>query len=61
MKVYLLFYVEMQVSFLWTDQMEEAVESKKKGDIAFRQKDLKEAVEFYTQVCLSFVGTCICP
>ncbi|KAF8113020.1 hypothetical protein N665_0058s0116 [Sinapis alba] len=37
------------VSFLWTDQMEEAVESKKKGDIAFRQKDLKEAVAFYTQ------------
>lgn len=46
----------MQVSFLWTDEMQEAVESKKKGDIAFRQKDLKEAIEFYTQVCLSFVG-----
>ncbi|KAG2320396.1 hypothetical protein Bca52824_013609 [Brassica carinata] len=37
------------VSFLWTDQMQEAVESKKKGDIAFRQKELKEAIEFYTQ------------
>ncbi|KAL0700442.1 hypothetical protein Bca4012_056564 [Brassica carinata] len=37
------------VSFLWTEQMQEAVESKKKGDIAFRQKELKEAIEFYTQ------------
>ncbi|KAF2545288.1 hypothetical protein F2Q70_00019076 [Brassica cretica] len=37
------------VSFRWTDQMQEAVEWKKKGDVAFRQKDLKEAIEFYTQ------------
>ena len=58
---YLLLYVEMQVSFRWTEQMQEAVEWKKKGDVAFRQKDLKEAIECYTQVCLSFVGIiCIC-
>ncbi|CAN6876414.1 unnamed protein product [Brassica oleracea] len=37
------------VSFLWTGQMQEAVEWKKKGDVAFRQKDLKEAIELYTQ------------
>ncbi|KAF2558553.1 hypothetical protein F2Q68_00012646 [Brassica cretica] len=37
------------VSFRWTDQMQEAVEWKKKGDAAFRQKELKEAIEFYTQ------------
>ncbi|KAH0876371.1 hypothetical protein HID58_063765 [Brassica napus] len=37
------------VSFRWTGQMQEAVEWKKKGDVAFRQKDLKEAIEFYTQ------------
>lgn len=43
--------------------MQEAVEWKKKGDVAFRQKDLKEAIEFYTQVCLSFflsLAFCIC-
>ncbi|KAH0905346.1 hypothetical protein HID58_037173 [Brassica napus] len=37
------------VSFRWTEQMQEAVEWKKKGDVAFRQKDLKEAIECYTQ------------
>lgn len=34
--------------------MHEAINSKKKGDIAFRRKDFNEAIEFYTQVCLFF-------
>ncbi|XP_010457083.1 PREDICTED: probable serine/threonine-protein kinase At5g41260 isoform X1 [Camelina sativa] len=37
------------LSFLWTEQMQEAINSKKKGDIAFRRKDFSEAIEFYTQ------------
>uniref|UniRef100_A0A1J3CHJ5 Serine/threonine-protein kinase BSK n=1 Tax=Noccaea caerulescens TaxID=107243 RepID=A0A1J3CHJ5_NOCCA len=37
------------LSFLWTDQMQEAVHSKRKGDIAFRRKDFSKAIEFYTQ------------
>ncbi|VVA89613.1 unnamed protein product [Arabis nemorensis] len=37
------------LSFFWTYQMHEAINSKKKGDIAFRRKDFNEAIEFYTQ------------
>ncbi|ANM59849.1 kinase with tetratricopeptide repeat domain-containing protein [Arabidopsis thaliana] len=37
------------LSFMWTEQMQEAINSKKKGDIAFRRKDFSEAIEFYTQ------------
>ncbi|XP_019098075.1 PREDICTED: probable serine/threonine-protein kinase At5g41260 isoform X3 [Camelina sativa] len=37
------------LSFLLTEQMQEAINSKKKGDIAFRRKDFSEAIEFYTQ------------
>ena len=43
---------EMQLSFhMWTDQMQESLNFKKKGDVAFRQKDFREAIECYTQVC----------
>ncbi|CAN8306505.1 unnamed protein product [Cochlearia groenlandica] len=38
-----------ELSFLWTDKMEEAIKSKKKGDTAFIRKNFSEAVEFYTQ------------
>lgn len=31
------------------EDMQEAINSKKKGDIAFRRKDFSEAIEFYTQ------------
>ncbi|XP_039058047.1 serine/threonine-protein kinase BSK3-like [Hibiscus syriacus] len=34
---------------MWTGQMQETLNSKKKGDAAFRQKDFKEAIECYTQ------------
>ena len=41
----------MQLSFqMWTNQMQETLNSKKKGDVAFRHKDLRAAIECYTQV-----------
>uniref|UniRef100_A0A7N0UYT0 non-specific serine/threonine protein kinase n=1 Tax=Kalanchoe fedtschenkoi TaxID=63787 RepID=A0A7N0UYT0_KALFE len=42
--------VTNELSFqMWTDQMQETLNSKKKGDGAFRQKDFKTAIECYTQ------------
>jgi len=42
--------VTNELSFhMWTDQMQESLNSKKKGDVAFRQKDFREAIECYTQ------------
>lgn len=39
-----------ELSFqMWTDQMQESLESKKKGDTAFRHKDFQTAIECYTQ------------
>jgi len=35
---------------MWTDQMQQSLESKKKGDISFKQKDFKSAIEQYTEV-----------
>jgi hypothetical protein len=44
-------YVTLQLSFqMWTDQMQETLNSKKKGDTAFHQKNFKAAIENYTQV-----------
>ncbi|KAK8718333.1 hypothetical protein V6N13_045570 [Hibiscus sabdariffa] len=49
-----------ELSFqMWTDQMQETLTSKKKGDAAFRQKDFKEAIESYTQFI--DVGTMVSP
>ncbi|KAK4374447.1 hypothetical protein RND71_005124 [Anisodus tanguticus] len=40
----------MLLSFqMWTDQMLETLNSKKKGDVAFRNKDFSAAIECYTQ------------
>ena len=40
-----------QLSFqMWTDQMQQSLDSKKKGDSAFKQKDFKSAIERFTQV-----------
>ncbi|CAI9094047.1 OLC1v1029698C3 [Oldenlandia corymbosa var. corymbosa] len=40
-----------ELSFqMWTNQMQETLNSKKKGDVAFRHKDFKAAIECYTQV-----------
>jgi len=41
-----------ELSFqMWTNQMQETLNSKKKGDVAFRHKDFKAAAEYYSQVC----------
>ncbi|XP_059661781.1 serine/threonine-protein kinase BSK7 isoform X1 [Cornus florida] len=39
-----------ELSFqMWTNQMQETLNSKKKGDVAFRHKDSRAAIECYTQ------------
>ncbi|KAK6935383.1 Serine-threonine/tyrosine-protein kinase, catalytic domain [Dillenia turbinata] len=40
-----------ELSFqMWTNQMQETLNSKKKGDSAFRHKDFRTAIECYSQV-----------
>lgn len=49
-----------ELSFqMWTNQMQETLNSKKKGDVAFRHKDFSAAIECYTQFI--DVGTMISP
>lgn len=49
-----------ELSFqMWTNQMQETLNSKKKGDSAFRQKDFTTAVDCYTQFI--DVGTMVSP
>ncbi|PKU64460.1 probable serine/threonine-protein kinase BSK3 [Dendrobium catenatum] len=49
-----------ELSFqMWTNQMQETLTSKKKGDAAFRHKDLNTAIECYTQFI--DVGTMVSP
>ncbi|KAE8671182.1 putative serine/threonine-protein kinase [Hibiscus syriacus] len=39
-----------ELSFqMWTNQMQETLTSKKKGDVAFRLKDFRSAIECYSQ------------
>lgn len=41
----------IQLSFQeWTQQMREMLDSRKRGDLAFRDKDFKAAIECYSQV-----------
>lgn len=41
----------LQLSFqMWTNQMQDTLNSKKKGDVAFRHKDFRAAIECYSQV-----------
>lgn len=50
-------FVLLQLSFqMWTDQMQETLNSRKKGDVAFKEKDFKTAIDWYSQVrsCSSF-------
>lgn len=48
---FIFFYAWVQLSFqMWTNQMQETLNSKKKGDVAFRHKDFGAAIECYTQV-----------
>ncbi|KAL7150346.1 hypothetical protein ABFS83_05G106100 [Erythranthe nasuta] len=49
-----------ELSFqMWTNQMQETLNSKKKGDLAFRNKDFQVAIECYTQFIE--VGTMVSP
>ncbi|KAI4370075.1 hypothetical protein MLD38_018459 [Melastoma candidum] len=49
-----------ELSFqMWTNQMQETLNSKKKGDSAFRHKDFNAAVDCYTQFIE--VGTMVSP
>ncbi|XP_058083961.1 probable serine/threonine-protein kinase BSK3 isoform X1 [Magnolia sinica] len=49
-----------ELSFqMWTDQMQETLNSKKKGDAAFRHKEFRAAIECYTQFIE--VGTMVSP
>ncbi|KAJ7944916.1 Kinase family protein [Quillaja saponaria] len=49
-----------ELSFqMWTNQMQETLNSKKKGDVAFRHKDFRAAIDCYTQFI--DVGTMVSP
>lgn len=49
-----------ELSFqMWTNQMQETLNSKKKGDVAFRHKDFSSAIECYSQFIE--VGTMMSP
>ncbi|PKA59390.1 putative serine/threonine-protein kinase [Apostasia shenzhenica] len=49
-----------ELSFqMWTNQMQETLNSKKKGDFSFRQKDFDNAIDCYTQFIV--VGTMVSP
>ncbi|KAL7111795.1 hypothetical protein ACP275_05G112200 [Erythranthe tilingii] len=49
-----------ELSFqMWTNQMQETLNSKKKGDVAIRNKDFQVAIECYTQFIE--VGTMVSP
>ncbi|XP_068639662.1 probable serine/threonine-protein kinase BSK3 [Aristolochia californica] len=49
-----------ELSFqMWTDQMQETLNSKKKGDSAFRHKDFRAAIDCYSQFI--DVGTMVSP
>uniref|UniRef100_A0A7N0U130 non-specific serine/threonine protein kinase n=1 Tax=Kalanchoe fedtschenkoi TaxID=63787 RepID=A0A7N0U130_KALFE len=49
-----------ELSFqMWTNQMQETLDSKKKGDAAFRHKDFTAAIECYSQFI--DVGTMVSP
>ncbi|XP_008244902.1 PREDICTED: probable serine/threonine-protein kinase At5g41260 isoform X2 [Prunus mume] len=49
-----------ELSFqMWTDQMQETLDSKKKGDSAFKRKDFRTTIECYSQFI--DVGTMVSP
>jgi BR-signaling kinase len=36
---------------MWTKQMQDMLNARKKGDLAFREKDFAVAIERYSEVC----------
>lgn len=54
--VYLVIYGWVQLSFQeWTQQMRDMLEARKRGDVAFREKDFRTAIDCYSQVCICFL------
>ncbi|GJT44761.1 probable serine/threonine-protein kinase [Tanacetum coccineum] len=38
---------------VWTSQMQDTLNAKKKGDVAFRHKEFKTAIDYYTQLAIN--------
>lgn len=45
-----MFFVKLSFQE-WTQQVQDMLNTKKFGDIAFRDKDFKNAIEYYSKVC----------
>lgn len=47
-------FKKLKLSFQeWTQQVQEMLNTKKFGDIAFRDKDFKTAIDYYSKVSTS--------
>lgn len=54
-------FMDLQLSFQeWTQQMREMLEARKRGDVAFRDKDFKTAIECYSQVSIFLARMSLC-
>jgi len=52
---------KMKLSFQeWTQQVQEMLNTKKFGDIAFRDKDFKTAIDYYSKVSTSLFSSFVC-
>lgn len=49
-----MFFVKLSFQE-WTQQVQDMLNTKKFGDIAFRDKDFKNAIEYYSKVLLEFL------
>lgn len=63
MLIIYFFAENLKLSFQeWTQQVQDMLNTKKFGDIAFRDKDFKNAVEYYSKVgiiAIAFIYSCI--
>lgn len=48
-KYFVFFFLKLSFQE-WTQQMRDMLEARKRGDQAFRDKDFKAAIDFYSQV-----------
>ncbi|XP_047965753.1 serine/threonine-protein kinase BSK7-like [Salvia hispanica] len=55
---HIVFHVQLSFQ-MWTNQMQDTLNSKKKGDVAFRHKDFRVSIECFTQFIE--VGTMVSP
>lgn len=52
---------KLKLSFQeWTQQVQEMLNTKKFGDIAFRDKDFKTAIDYYSKVSTSLFSSFLC-